>query len=111
MTIINQQLAVWGLEELASREEQERLWLANGSTDEMSSFEEVICSVFDDSGVSRALDSGKLSAQLADKFRSLSKLIDKVPQNVPPQQQIDHPAMKAISEIALELKEMLTKEN
>ena len=107
MEAINRRSVIWGLEQLASRSEQERLWLSDGSSGEVSSFTESICGVFDDGGVSRALDTNKLPHSLAAKFRELSKYIDLVPQNVSPQIQIDHPAVAKIAKISLELKEIL----
>ena len=47
----------WRLEELASLEEQKRLWLG-ASLREMSTFEEACCGVFDDAGVRRAIENG-----------------------------------------------------
>ena len=45
--MINLETLRWSLTELASREEQEQLWLGL-SKDEMSSFEEATCGLFDD---------------------------------------------------------------
>ncbi|MCG8449055.1 MAG: hypothetical protein MI725_05685 [Pirellulales bacterium] len=104
---MNRESVVWALEELASREEQERLWLSDGSSGEVSSFTEAICGVFDDGGVSRALDSNQLPNELATRFRDLSKYVDKIPQNAHPQEQIDHPAMKEIVRLSQELMELL----
>jgi hypothetical protein len=109
MEAINVLTVVWSLEELASRVEQEKLWLSDGSSGEVSSFTEAICGVFDDGGVSRALDSGMLPNDLAAKFTELSNRIDKIPHYAAPQEQIDHPIMKDISQLATELLEMLSK--
>jgi len=91
---------MWALEELASREEQERLCLSDGSSGEVSSFTEAICGVFDNGGVSRALDSNGLPIELAIRFKELSNYIDKVPQDAPPQEQIGHPAMLEITRLS-----------
>jgi hypothetical protein len=50
-----------------------------------------------------------LPDDLASKFTELSNRIDKIPQNAAPQEQIDHPIMKDISQLATELLEMLSK--
>lgn len=110
MKAMNKQSVVWALEELSSREEQERLWLSDGSSGEVSSFTEAICGVFDDGGISRALDSNELSDELAIRFRELSRLVDKIPQNARPQDQIDHPAMIEIVRLSQELMDLLAKE-
>jgi hypothetical protein len=89
-----------GLNELCSRDLQERLWLSDGSSGEVSSFEEAICSIFDDGGVTRALESGRLPSDLGKKFGELNKLIDKIPNNVHPSVIINHPAMEKIRTIA-----------
>ena len=89
-----------GLNELSSNEVQERLWLSDGSTGEVSSFEEAICCIFDDGGVTRAMDTKALPNSLASLFTELNVLIDKIPSNVHPRVVIDHPAMKEITKIA-----------
>ena len=109
MSAINKQSVVWALKELASREEQERLWLSDGSSGRVSSFIEAICGVYDDGGVSRALNSNGLPIELATRFKDLSMSIDKVPQEVPPQEQIDHPAMIEIIRLSKELLELIAK--
>ena len=108
MTGIDKQRVGLALEELANREEQERLWLSDGSSGEVSSFTEAICGLYDDSGLSRALDSGELSDELSKRFCELSRRIDRMPQDISPQEQIDHPAMKEISIIAREILAMWT---
>jgi len=107
MKEIDKQTVTWALEELASRDEQERLWLSDGSSGEVSSFTEAICGVFDDGGVSRAIDSGNLSGELAGKFKALETSIRTIPEDVHPKQQIDHPAMKDIAKLSEELLKLL----
>ena len=110
MEQINKQSVIWALEELASRTEQVRLWLSDGSTGEVSSFTEAICGVFDDGGVSRALESDRLTNELATRFKNLETYIGKIPEDLPPQEQIDHPAMKDIAKISQELMKMLAED-
>ncbi len=108
MSAINKQVVIWALDELASRAEQERLWLSDGSSGEVSSLTEAICGVFDDGGVSRALDSNSLPDEFAMRFRALSNYLDKIPEDVHPREQIDHPAMEDVVKVSQELKEMLS---
>ena len=94
------------LEELADEAEQKRLWLG-GSTDEMSSFSEAQCGVFNDSGLGRMLDKGVVAsefgpdvAKLALELRSLCKMI---PTNVPETEVIDDEVMLLIRVVANQL--------
>jgi hypothetical protein len=109
MSKINKQSVIWALEELSNLEEQKRLWLSDGSSGEVSSFVEAISGVFDDGGVSKALDSNELPQELENRFRELSKHIDMVPQSAPPLEQIEHPAMLEIVRISRELIELIAK--
>lgn len=60
---MNIQKLVWGLEELADRELQERLW-TGGIDGEMSSFVEAAISMLDDSGLSRIIDLNRPSDEM-----------------------------------------------
>ena len=108
--MINTEMACWRLEELASRIEQERLWM--GRTDsEMSSFEEARCGLFDDAGVMRALESGSLrkthSEELCLKFMALHELLKKLPENARPEDVIAHPRMAEVRSLAADLLSLL----
>jgi hypothetical protein len=104
--VINLETLRWSLTELASREEQEQLWLGL-SKDEMSSFEEATCGVFDDAGLTRAVDSGylrrKFSEEINNKVASLSRLVAELPRNVHPREVINHPKMEDVRKLAQEL--------
>ena len=55
----NIQRIIWGLEELSDQSEQERLWAGIGNDrNEMSSLDEAVCRMFDDTGLSRLLEKG-----------------------------------------------------
>lgn len=97
------------LVELSDKDVQERLWLYGG-TKEMSSFEEAICGIFDDGGVTKALDRGELDPLISILFVRLNALIDKIPTNISPQEQIDHPAMLDIRKVSLELLHLLRQQ-
>jgi hypothetical protein len=111
--MINRDVLRWCIEELASRDEQERLWLGR-SQNEMSSFEEAVCGVFDDSGLTRAFESGYLEKNYSDEFcgkvNELHRAIHSVPEKLRPQEIIDHPRMEKIRILAREMLEMLSKE-
>ena len=106
MRQIDRQTVKWGLEELASRKEQERLWLSDGSSGEVSSFTEVICQIFD-GGVTSELDSGKIAEPIFALFRKLDALAKKIPEDDLPQEIIDHPLMTDVRAISSELLEEL----
>lgn len=100
---INLDVLRWSLEELASVDEQRRLWLGRAKG-EMSSFEEACCGVFDDSRLGLALERGGLreryGAEVADRFERLSVLTGKVPLDLWPDEQIDLPVMAEIRSLA-----------
>lgn len=112
-TMIDEQALRGGLQELASREVQERLWV-QGNGDEMSSFTEAICSVFDDAGVSRAMDSGVLqtyfSPEFCSKMRDLDRLVGVVPEDAAPEEVIASPEMERIRTLARRLLEILDEQ-
>ena len=89
----------WCLEELASIEEQRRLWLGN-APGEMSTFDEAGCGVFDDSGVTRGIRNGfmldRYGSEIVNQFESLSALIRKLPPGLKPDEEIEHPIMGQI---------------
>lgn len=102
--MINKDMLQWGLEELASEKEQERLWLGNADG-EMSSFEEAVCNIFDDSGLSKTLESKTSSEKYPAEFTSLvgnlSQAIGHVDSNnIKPKELIDSDAMAEVRESA-----------
>ena len=107
--MINHDILRWRLEELSSREEQERLWLGNNEG-EMSSFTEAICGVFDDAGLTRAIESDFLqknySATFCRKVNELDRTINSIPENSSPRDIIDHPQMEQIRILAGEILDM-----
>lgn len=98
--MIDRQKAIWALKELSSREEQERLWLSDGSSGEVGSFEEATCILFDDAHIGSAMKSGYLerefSADVCNGFSILHKLIFRIPDNMAPKKMINHPDMENI---------------
>jgi hypothetical protein len=106
--MINRNVLLWSLEELASKSEQERLWDGPSDSKEISSFTEAVCGVFDDAGITRALEKGYLkshfSSDLCQKVQELDALISHVPHyGVAPREVIEHPGMTKIRKVASEL--------
>jgi len=112
--MINEQTALWCLEELANRDEQERLWLGR-TKGEMSSLEEAWCGLFDDAGISRALESGymrkKFSVEFCQKLELLRDVLRQLPEMSPPQIVIEHPKMEEVRRLAADLINMFIKES
>jgi hypothetical protein len=96
---MNKQYLIWGLEELSDRDFQEHVWLGK-SENEMSSFVEAVCHTFDDSGLADSLDSERKSALMEPGVRNsalqLAQLIKKIPQSLPQDEIINHPAMQEV---------------
>ena len=112
MTTIHEQSLLEGLLELSDETVQENLWdNADGNTDEMSSYEEAICFVFDDSGASRAFEKGQLEtvygADFTKRFARLDSLVGSIPIELSSKEIIKHPRMEEIREVASELVRLL----
>ncbi|WP_127560824.1 hypothetical protein [Saccharospirillum alexandrii] len=94
------------LSELASKELQENLWL-HGNENQMSSFTEAICGVFDDARLTRSLETGYLernfSNELCRKTIKLDQAIKLIPEDLAPEDIIKHPKMKIVRLLASEL--------
>ena len=84
------------LEELASKDLQEQLWL-HRNKNRMSTFTEAICGIFDDARLTRALETGYIennfSSELFLTAKKLDQLIGLIPENLPPEKIIKHPKM------------------
>ena len=90
------------LNELSDKEVQMKLWV-RGDDGHMSSFTEAICGVFDDAGITRALEKGQLEKDVHDRFVELDKLVVQVPENLRPEKIIEHKLMPRIREVASQL--------
>ena len=104
--ILTRSSVLWALEELSSREEQSRLWLSDGTSGEVSSFEEAVCEAFD-GGVTKELESGAVPENVSLAFSELRSPILKMPASVPTSQIIDHPIMSRIRTKSYELATLL----
>ena len=68
----------------------------------MSSFEECVCSLFDDTGVLDELDAGRevFGAPVDEELRALSRLVDKVEDQRAPDVILRDPLMEQVRERA-----------
>jgi hypothetical protein len=91
------------LEELASREFQERVWFAQAGP-EVSSISEQLSQLFDDTGLTDALVEGELDQQIgpeaAAALRAVEAAAEEIDQALPPDQLLDHPSMKRLRQCA-----------
>lgn len=112
MNIANYNELKWGLEELASKEEQLRLWCGLGNdSGEISSLSEASCSVFN-FDVDRIL-SGKEAAfnlpnEVISRLIELRKQLKLVPNELSAKEQVEDPAMKTIRRLSYEIIEKLS---
>lgn len=104
--MINMTILLEGLAELASEDLQRRLWL-HGNENQMSSFTEAICGVFDDAGLTKAMESRYLdknfSRELCQKVERLDQLINLIPEDCAPKDIIEHPKMAAVRALSNDL--------
>ena len=93
------------LQELADEDFQRRVWLARTGP-EVSSYDEAICGLFDDTGLNRQLEKGNsiiFTSEIDDSLRQLRKLTTEgadVFQYMPPLEVIEHQLMRQIRCVA-----------
>ena len=95
------------LEEWSSKEEQERLWLSDGSSGFVSSPSEAYAGLFDDSNLDAAIESGEvqLPSALIDGLVRFDAAVDAIDAfRTPCRQLIDQPGMEEVRQIASELR-------
>ena len=95
-----------GLDELSNPILQKKLWIEGGE-EGISSFAEAVCSVFDDSGLFRAIESEDIPEPFLSSFLKLGDLVREVPDNKSPEETINHPEMQNIKEVSLELLQLI----
>lgn len=106
MSTINRQSVYEALYELASVNEQRRLWLSSGANGaEVSSFSEAVEQLYTDTGLSDALDCDRtgLSQGLNECLKKLKELLKTVNQQNGPSRTIDDPAMGAVRLLSNEI--------
>jgi hypothetical protein len=84
-----------GLRELADVDFQRRVWTARGSSDEMSSFEEAVSTLFDASGLELDLEQGRtvFDSEVDTELRALRDLLQRIDPFRDPDDIIDDPLM------------------
>jgi hypothetical protein len=91
------------LTELSDIDFQRRAWLA-ASGPEVSSFSELVSQLFDDTGLTDALEDARIEEavglEAAAKLRALDNAVAKIDQSLPPGALINLPAMVQIRELA-----------
>ncbi len=110
--MLNGNILIESLQVFASKDMQEKLWMY-GDKNQMSSFEEACCGVFDDSGLTRAIDSGYLqkhfSVDLCEKVQDFDRFLGFLPSNARPEEVINHPKMGEVRKLAGELLELFAQ--
>tara|TARA_Y100000815_G_C13031745_1_gene383380 strand:+ start:157 stop:495 length:339 start_codon:yes stop_codon:yes gene_type:complete len=111
--MINKDILLEGLDNLGSRDYQERFWLKKEPTG-IYTFDEGVCYVFDDSNLERARDNGYLgdnfSKLLCRKVCELRALVKKIPLEASEPEIFHHPAMEKIRKLSNELKVLFSEE-
>lgn len=91
------------LKELSDEAYQRRVWCGAGGQ-EMSSFDEAICGLFDDSGLGSALETSKpkpiFSFNVDESLRRLRVAISMIDQSAPPADLVQDPKMQLVRELA-----------
>ena len=91
------------LREFAELEYQRRTWLSTGGP-EVSSFSEMVCQTFDDSGLGDALDTGHCPTELDEEScKALMKLrsaISKIEGDMAPEDLLSDLRMEEVRKIA-----------
>ena len=95
MNPLRKTLLVECLRQLADRSFQERVWV-RGEGPEVSSYVEMVCQLFDDTGVGELLDAGgaakALGAEASQELAKLSGLLDGFPPGLDPASLLRSPA-------------------
>ncbi len=102
MRMVNEKLLAECLRKLSDVDFQDRVWV-QGVGGEVSSFAEVACQMFDDSGLSNALEVDVLSNELGDGLAmilsQLSMAIDEVDEALPPAALVRSEAMVVVRDL------------
>ena len=91
------------LRELSDIEFQRRVWV-DGSGPDVSSFEELICQLFDDTGLDDAIESGaardELGEEIATRLQDLDSAIARIDRSLSADLLVEHPAMEDVRQLA-----------
>lgn len=99
-----------GLDELSNPILQRKLWIGDDK-ESMSSFTEVICEIFDDSGLSRAIESNYVPEPFLSQFLKLGELVREIPEDDYPEEIMKHPKMNSVKIISLDILKLIHSEN
>ena len=112
--MLHEKILIEGLYEMSSKEFQEEYWLSGDDPSKMSSFDEAVCYIFDDAGLTRAVETGYLaenfSKEVCLKVTKLDKMIKLVPDDAPTEDIIEHPKMEKVRRLSRELYFLMKKE-
>ena len=101
--MVNVKQLIEALRDLSDVEYQRRAWLASQGP-VVSSFDEQACQVFDDTGLSPALDTDRRPPELSeDAFSALKDLdlaVSRVEGNAPPERLLEDPRVVKVRELA-----------
>jgi hypothetical protein len=101
--MINVEQLIAALQDLSDAEFQRRAWLASAGP-VVSSFSEDVSQVFDDTGLSLALDAGKCPPELDEQafsaLKELGSAVRQVDQAAPPERLLQDQRVKEVREIA-----------
>lgn len=111
MTNVVQALVVDGLGELADEAAQRALWLASDGP-EVSSFTECLSRIWDDSGLSDALDRPQdvYTTEIDDRLRSLRATLARIDDRLAPNAILDDPRLRRARLEAQELYERIASD-
>jgi hypothetical protein len=94
-----------GLRELADASFQRRVWTGRGDVNEMSSFEEAVSTLLEDSGLKAELDRGDpvFGAELDGELSELRGVLLRIDPQRAPDEIIDDPLMADARQLAAEI--------
>jgi hypothetical protein len=90
------------LRELSDGDYQSRAWTGRDARGEMSSLDEAVCGLYDDSGLGDALERGEevFGSAIDADLRSLGNLLSRIDGALDPSATIADPKMRAVREQA-----------
>lgn len=101
--VVNVKQLIEALRKLSDAEYQRRAWLASAGP-VVSSFDEQACQVFDDTGLSPAVDTGRRPPELSEQafaaLKDLDRAVSRVEQGAPPERLLEDPRVEQVRMIA-----------
>jgi hypothetical protein len=113
VTLVLMEAVTAGLRELSDVAYQRRVWAGRGSAGEMSSFEEAVSTLFDDSGLEAELERGRpvFGPDVDAQLRSLRSLLQRIDPYRDPDLIIDDPLMGQARQRAASILEVISEED